>query len=159
MEIKDYLHLYYGAQCQISNCREIMIEQGFEDGISYINGDILGFVEMDDCQVKLILRPLSDMTEKEASEVYMIERDGLLHHSVLAFDVRKSDKAWRVTRLDDFKQYLFIGYSGRIWKVIEDEETQLDVLNHQPRIYAYLLSKGFDLFGLIEAGLAIDKTK
>jgi hypothetical protein len=32
-------------------------------------------------------------------------------------------------------------------------------LNHQPRIYAYLLSKGFDLFGLIEAGLAIDKTK
>jgi hypothetical protein len=73
--------------------------------------------------------------------------------------VRKSDKAWRVTRLDDFKQYLFIGYSGRIWKVIEDEETQLDVLNHQSRIYAYLLSKGFDLFGLIEAGLTIDNAK
>ena len=60
---------------------------------------------------KLILRPLSDMTEEEKNE------------------------------------YLLIG---------TDSSTRFE---HNARRTQYLLSKGFDLFGLIDAGLAIDKTK
>lgn len=33
----------------------------------------------------------------------------------------------------------------------------LDIGN--PTVWSYLLKQGFDLFGLIEAGLALDKTK
>ena len=33
------------------------------------------------------------------------------------------------------------------------------ILVHSPYSFQYLLKQGFDLFGLIEAGLAVDKTK
>lgn len=48
---------------------------------------------------------------------------------------------------------------------IEDREFMLknfeigNVLNFTAEQFRYLLNRGFDLFGLIEAGLAIDKTK
>lgn len=65
-------------------------------------------------EVKLILRPLSDMAEEESLELYLVERKCL--------------------------------EPGSHW-----------LLSYGP-CCQYLLSKGFDLFGLIEAGIAIDKT-
>lgn len=65
------------------------------------------------CEVKPILRPLSDMTEEEYMEVqYRVDKIGL-------------------------------GYDAQ----------------QGAEITRYLLSKHFDLFGWIPAGLAIDKTK
>lgn len=62
--------------------------------------------------LKLILRPLSDMTEEEMIEVDVDVPNILSEYEKL-----------------------------------------------RPTAFSFLLSKGFDLFGLIDAGLAIDKTK
>jgi hypothetical protein len=82
-DIKDYLHLYLGCEC--------------------INeeGKIGRFSGIDVC--KLLLRPLSDMTQEEF-------------------------------RID------------------------CNLINPVER-FRFRLSKGFDLFGLIDAGLALDATK
>ena len=50
---------------------------------------------------------------------------------------------------------------GEIWGVWHDVNLMgedWDTFGFSPHNFKHLLSKGFDLFGLIEAGLAIDKT-
>jgi len=68
-------------------------------------------------RIKPILRPLSDITEREIYEYGEIEQACPINHSFLIYQCR-----------------------------VEAEQTK------------YLLSKHFDLFGLIDAGLAIDKS-
>lgn len=123
-ELKDYLHLYLGCEVFIEsysfmngNKREKLIDKLTEVGI---NGRI-------DCEkytppdgdVKLVLRPLSDMTEEE--------KDWLDEHENF---------------VNNYKQ---------------NAESEL-IIEWDAEKTSYLLSKHFDLFGLIEAGLAIDKT-
>lgn len=96
-DIKDYLHLYLGCQVLIDG-ETLVTLVGFShtyDIELYVNNQ---WLHHRFC--KLLLRPLSDMTDEEMDEVWY-------------------------------------GPSERT---------------------RYLLSKGFDLFGLIEAGLAIDAT-
>jgi hypothetical protein len=119
-ELKDYLHLYLGCEVFIEsysfmngNKREKLIDKLTEVGI---NGRI-------DCEkytppdgdVKLVLRPLSDMTEEEKTEMmqqkHKYDTGNSMSHTI-------TDHAYRVH---------------------------------------WAINKHFDLFGLIEAGLAIDK--
>lgn len=84
--------------------------------------------------VKLILRPLSSMTEDEAwelAEIYTGEK---------------------IT-------YVRIGSGQIIFNYLEGTEVQencFDILSVSPNSFLYLLSKSFDLFGLIESGLAVE---
>lgn len=127
-ELKDYLHLYLGCECEtkdgIMELSSIELNDRFpvwfrrkwdNKSLSYKphrNAQILtkdnhvgrGFRYS---QVKPILRPLSDMTDEEKEVIW-----------------------WR---LDDHMLF-------------------------SPRDFQYLLSHRFDLFGLIESGLSIDKT-
>lgn len=110
MNIKDYLHLYLGANYDAGN------------GIDVININTLAYLnEFPSAweRIKPILRQLSDMTEEEHKE----------HESLQT-------------------NYGEVG-CGCIGTLIVDNGKSI----------VYLLSKHFDLFGLIEAGLAIDKTK
>lgn len=118
-DIKDYLHLYLGCECMTEDGRRgrfsgfdvveknysiVMITVRFSD--DPLDHDWTVLNDNEECdRIKLILRPLSDMTEDEKTEEYKIGLD----------------------------------------PGIEEQ-------------FRWLLSKGFDLFGLIEAGLAIDKT-
>jgi len=115
--IKDYLHLYWGASCFANipglKTKEIFIIDAIlisRKGLEYFTN------------IQPILRPLSDITKDEAEE-----------------------RAWGSAH--GFSNYC--KYSSP--------------QGEPPRFYAddfqWLLSKHFDLFGLIEAGLAIDKTK
>jgi hypothetical protein len=114
-EIKDYLHLYY----------ERKVFAKFNDGSSGemdLSVYYLRYPDIDPLPIefKLILRPLSDMTEDESKK---------------------------------------LGLHG-IWEDIKDISTGIwDDTLFYPEDFIKLLKEGFDLFGLIESGLAIDATK
>jgi hypothetical protein len=140
-EFKDY-HLYLG--CDVLLINDISEDYGddsydppainsigklslINEGDFQINGgeESEGWpygVTFENCHIalwdlkdfKLLLRPLSDMTEEEKENI-----------------------------------------QGTDWGFLE---TNYD-WEFSPETFIYLLSKYFDLFGLIEAGLAIDKTK
>jgi hypothetical protein len=112
MNMKDYLHLYLGCQFEytIIMADKTLLKQ---EGVFYLDYQFLYKWSVDYIKIKPILRPLSDMTDKEYQEV-----------SYLHLPVK------------EFGEYQF-----------------------SAEMYKYLLSKHFDLFGLIEAGFAIDKTK
>lgn len=107
--IADYLPYYIGQDIQIP-----AIEEGAKFDIMKLTYEKFKY---DLSKVKLYLRPLSDMTVPEATEMKSLmgrQTDGV--HPVY-------------------------------------------ILVHSPYSFSYLLKQGFDLFGLIEAGLAMDKTK
>lgn len=116
-ELTDYLYLYVGCEMySVPQQGEYFIEQLTGVDIDCIR--VEGNVEHPPYDFMPILRPLSDMTEKEQEE----------------YD-----------EIVDF-QNKFCSDERGLKIECEAEKTK------------FLLSKHFDLFGLIEAGLAIDKT-
>jgi len=110
-KIEDYLHLYFGQGCKITDRQTCIIDT--IKGPTITNSGLIWKVEP-------ILRPLSDMTEEEYATMLIIANQNNI-------------------------------------KILERDEIVLR--QTAPEIMRYLLSKSFDLFGLIDAGLAIDKTK
>lgn len=130
-DIKDYLHLYLGCEVKpgdrITEAQKVLLRGVYTFDADYkVNicrcqmstfpGENVLWLEHDD--FKLILRPLSDMTEEEETQMIATQDD---------------------VKLDGYPEILLKADSGETVR--------------------FMLSKGFDLFGLIEAGLAIDKTK
>jgi len=125
--IKDYLHYYIG-------CDVLLRLEGYENPmpitgigetffvLKFQNGDSKIRIQHINC-IRLILRPLSSMTDEELNVCGNMIYD-------FSDDPELSKHKWR-----DFE----IGLA--------------------PEQFHYLLQQGFDLFGLIESGLAIDKTK
>lgn len=126
-KIDDYIHFYRGCECEFEyNGRR---RKGIIIGFHHLYGVQLfvpsavmaPYTAVDPKLIKLILRPLSSITQAERDE----------------YKELGSGYAW-----DDHDEryckscYLDIG---------------------EPHIWVWLLSKAFDLFGLIEAGLAIEK--
>lgn len=166
--IKDYLHLYLGCEVQTN----IKIAQGEHKPFKLakaklvdvdINGAyLIGLILENDTdmeiyqpnEVKLILRPLSDMTEEEFTEVVMI-------HWGISRDIIEQ-KISRIERTKEVKQNTKFGTS--IPYVAFDKEGKhymtatFSDKSCTPEQFQYLLSKHFDLFRLIESKLAIDKT-
>jgi hypothetical protein len=91
-------------------------------------------------EIKPILRPLIDMTEEEAKELGTML---LIPNGSKYSRAHKNNQDQWVVRYGNV--------AGEFW-IITGE-----IFNQHQTIY--LLSKHFDPFGLIEAGLAIDKTK
>jgi hypothetical protein len=79
--------------------------------------------------IKLLLRPFSDITEEEF-------RQHFYDHWLEELDVATFEEQYREVKCWTIKQEALL-----------------------PEHFHFLLSKHFDLFGLIPAGLAIDKTK
>ena len=127
-KIEDYIHLYLGCDVELDNSGSKVVKKlvavGGVDDYAYCKlrlgtpeKGIVHATLLREKRVKLILRPLSDMTDVEHRELMKI-----------CFE-------------DEF-QTLALAPVGC----------------GCPKGFAYLLSKHFDLFGLIEAGLAIDAT-
>lgn len=115
-DLKDYLHLYLGCEC----VAKYPYNGEKERRMTIIAPNLHELLdEVEYC--KPILRPLSDITEKEQDEIWY------------------SEEPMGVAELN----------AGTIRRKV--------VLC--PNRIKYLLSKGFDLFGLIQSGLAIDATK
>lgn len=111
MEIKDYLHLYIGQKVWTAHKA---LNNGEPQALTITINNLHEILHKYE-DSKLILRPLSDMTEEEKSEsmrIYYTDKIELL--------------------------------------------AIMDVAHFE--LCRYLLKQGLDLFNLIPAGLAIDKT-
>jgi hypothetical protein len=161
LKLKDYLHLYLGCGFMSrddvkrgvnQNCSTQLMES------DWLNGKHKDIVP--------ILRKLSSMTEEELVRcVYLMEGH-------LTTGARLHKRIKNKGTENEFAQWYF--YKGRGIS-IEEEHIVANLSsgengftlclssNNYYRCYAklipYLLSKGFDLFGLIESGLAIEKEK
>jgi hypothetical protein len=131
------------------NRREKLIDKLTEVGI---NGRI-------DCEkytppdgdVKLVLRPLSDMTDEERIDVF--KKCSLFDLSDCNFELGDGwiNAVFNGIVIDSIR---FIGDNIEMM----DNDGGFSSINPISPIIEFYLSKHFDLFGLIEAGLAIDKT-
>jgi len=150
-DIKDYISLYIGQPIMVeqdgkgTNLGLYFPDVWTAEGNTEPNGvNVLSILPdkhkvyaMNFNQVKLILRPLSDMQDDELKTIARI--------SNIDFKERSLDHA---LALENIK-------ANGIKAIKFDENLKpIEVFE----ITRYLLSRGFDLFGLIEAGIAIDKT-
>lgn len=154
-KIENYLHLYLG--CGVMGDYDGSPRRGYLTGISGVAEEQaqIQFFEEDGfnvceepeynqfVEVKLILRPLSDIKEDEARE-----------YAMLYMKIMDKDAPVSISIKD-----------GNVRILIGAEEYNCAILwplnnyGQKPESLRYLLSKHFDLFGLIESGLAIDSTK
>lgn len=170
-KIEDYLHYYYMGLCE-----EAIIVPGqdalFVPGI--ISVRTIYNVAAKLSIVKPILRPLSDMTKEEAEYfawICMDSKNRLDSESRIAQEEIDIELVFNDDGLmldNDIEVY--IGVTCRCFEgavilrkdgsicVEDDEGVKQEPIDNIAEKVHYLLSKGFDLFGLIEAGLAIDKT-
>ncbi len=100
-----------------------------------LSGELIDYLKnRPKLQIKLCLRNLSSMTDNEKEQ--------------LAKVVTPKARRWKVD----------IHYTGAI--VIETWGDHHSILeNYSPDTFVWLLSRSFDLFGLIESNLAIEKQK
>lgn len=127
-ELKDVLHLYLGCECK-DTFNDVMFVLDSRNLYLYSLSDSLN-------QIKPILRPLSSMTEEEAVEL-------------ISLYIPK-DK----TNLIGFGSVNMNQLNYKIGQsVLNKHWDKLSAIEFQ-----YLLSKGFDLFGLIDNGLALPPT-
>lgn len=113
-------------------------------------------------EIKPILRPLSDMTEGELLEFAKIctGADSFEIKQAVAKNYKRVKcifgQGW--TRA---VEYLMVNESGETWysSYFDSDEWGGRSVIRQHQQTVWLLSKHFDLFGWIPAGLAIDKTK
>lgn len=128
-KINEYLHYYIGAEAKMPGHTVI------------ITHSLLAYEHaMKHWGIKLILRPLSSMTEDEG-------REYAVHYGI------KGNLPCTITE-----------ENGYVKIAIGDKQhgASLFPMGHygqKPESVHYLLSKHFDLFNLIESGQAIDKTK
>jgi|SRR5688572_9480762 len=139
-KIEDYLPHYVGCDCEIITAPgtvgklvSLNIEHRtcslLQPGMGFMGGGWFAKTN----EIKPLLRPLSDMTEEEHNKVA----------ELLGYP-----KPYRFYKKEWFKWY---------W---EGEGNEMFFAPaYITEVFRYLLSKHFDLFGLIESGLAIDASK
>ena len=126
---------------------EFVEDQKFFDigSIMEVNHVVLfSIIEENASGFVLHLRPLSSLTEAEARELFKISRGeewDYEYNSSLASRDRKMGKIWSCLQNWWAGDYEMFAENGN-WLVGD------------PNAWLYLLSKGFDLFGGIEAGWA-----
>ena len=103
--------------------------------------------------VKPILRSLSDITEDELGELIIVFSGEDSSYYIAS----KNTYGIEIDSKEDDGMCLNIHYAGGMDCVCKDNNEYYAYPGAQ--VFAYLLSKGFDLFGFIEQGLAIDATK
>lgn len=143
-KIEDYLHLYIGCEFLADGNRDTLA------GVHYHANGIFALLGretesttpegwwVDNCDFKLLLRPLSSMTEEEKVRLALWE-----FPNIKEAEISKNDS--------DNASICFRSETGM--------KCYLNFHHISPESTRKLLKAGLDLFGLIESGLAIDKTK
>lgn len=167
-QLKDYLHLYPKVAI-------LIIEKGappvphYLEGIDWMLDKVIAErVNWDYSQIKPVLRPLNDMTKEEAAHIADL---GTRFAGRVKFEMKSLDvtslQAYILVRYEtkdkklgdfEYEDQIVIGSDG----IYVRDFQYRDELGHHTKgfeIVAYLLKQGFDLFQLIEEGLAIDMTK
>lgn len=165
-DIKDYLPYYIGQKCKTDQGVGIIEGVNVTDSCAgtwavTLDEDSEVYTENDCEWINLVLKRLCDMTDSEALHIGMLamfDRD--MNYPDTDYKVWRPESATvdktpnccavRISN-DWYDIEIRIGFiSGNIW-LVEGSR-----IYNQPKIFHYLLKQGFDLFGLIDAGLAID---
>ncbi len=142
-DISNYLHLYLGQEGMTikpyteEKVRIIEVHQG---GFMRVVGKYSPAV-MSTNFIKLILRPLSDMKEEEFEEFRTIT--GYPSH----------------TATFEGAEGTLIKYRYGNKSTVKGFKTSINTKSMRPEMFLYLISRGYDLFSLIQENLAVDKTK
>lgn len=140
MQLKDVIQYYSGQKWRYKD---------FADEWTAWHEFKLSYIERDVKSPQLALRRLSDMEEEECIYVTGVEK----YPDLVVQRFQKSERGIRV----DFKfknpnsernnpdgwSYLATGFG-------------FEISEYKPHIFHYLLQRGFDLFGLIDSGQAVD---
>lgn len=132
--------LYLGQKCEPTGKDSIFLAAYYGDGsLVPIIPNFVQEIANDRCEVILHLRRLESITEEEARELYKIE----------------NHEAWNTQKYSQ-GEHLNGSCLDKWWNtLLEDVYIQNSAFSiGNPAVWLYLLSKGFDLFGLINAGLA-----
>lgn len=145
-DIKDYLHLYLGQPCIVTDSDGNDHEYTIDDkALFYLSGI-----------VQPVLRPLSDMKEGERAALWDFifkDRRYPFNGRTVWYQERTTSSEPRWVLMQGVER-LGIEMNGTVWA-----DSDLNNYKHnQHEVTRWFLSKGFDLYGLIEAGLAIDWT-
>lgn len=165
-EITPQLLGLYLKQAAIITYKDGQCPEGFEDGTWWINGEIIqhlgsGFIK----DIKLVLRKLTSMTIEEARILLkaMETDDTSIRLLEKTMHTGEDGKSW--ARFS----YWFKHYGQTqpeqtiVMNITDNLHNGVNVIrgNQYYRCYVkvipYLLSCGFDIFGLIDSGLAIDE--
>jgi len=133
-DIKDYLPLYFRVWGEVYDSKN----EVYGNGNWALSARLLHAVMMDECKFKPFLRPLSDMTQKEALGIA----------ALTVYPMRVLEILTITNDGVEFKYESFEQDRKMYW--FRDELS--------PDMFRLLLKAGFDMFGLIEAGLAFEKT-
>jgi hypothetical protein len=148
---RNYAHLYIGCELIGIHPDDDTERKGYLTGIhgeyeaeiQFFNEDGVNVSEepaynMFD-QIKLILRPLSDMTGEE---------------TLTAFHMSYEDAGYK------FSEFSTVSNNDYGWMARNQNgmECFMPANSFKPDVFKYLLSIGIDLFELIPAGLAIDRS-
>jgi len=126
--------LYYGQQCNV-----IYNAQIIGQSIRKIDCDVIHWIEYGSIEILPHLRPLSSLTESEARELYEM----VTGEKWKQIFEKQADECLPLWVFDD----------------VEDLDIRgIDMVIGNPSAWIHLLSLGFDLFGLIDAGLAKEIT-
>lgn len=154
------LAMYLGQRCRYK----------YVDWVSWYEGEIvpskLNDIQDLSFEIKPLLRPLSDITEDEINDLYIFlefdkeisEREYPDIHKTGGKRCEREDDCIIIDNDNDWGMEVRINKHGQVLKTCKDNREDYSG-EEQPVIFKYLLSKGFDLFGLIESGLALDKSK
>lgn len=183
-KIEDYLQYYIGQEVVIDGeiGELVSVINNCATAETKVRESGKHFQLVDEAiNCKPILRPLSDMTDEEEYAVagYCLddvdfictyrgmgyENDGIkIHDSVKCVKVETycehpEINNWIPSALlqidyQSEKSPIIIGIFEDMGKILKD-----DMIEKPFDLTHYLLKQGFDLFGLIEANLAVDKTK
>ncbi len=174
-DIKDYLHLYLGCDTLDKDNNRSYLVAVYDDGVGFVRyANEAVCISFNRDVHKLILRPLSDMTEDECKYLAWFHMDSEKHLDADArITIEEVDtnivygdgglmvdsNAAVVIEISCrcFEGQLCVRANGdlEMWSE-RGERLEMD---RQGESVRYLLSKGFDIFNLIPEGLAIDKTK
>ncbi len=177
-KLEDYLHLYLGCEVQfVFETRseyphlkhDLRIGQmvgikknGYAKRVEIImdNGT---FHDVAFEEAKLVLRPLSDIKEEEVLKMCSIVSPtifGDFRYNKWKVAIERewdsAQKNYTVVREGDSHSFEVDCIDGDIF--LWDEHQYIDAPYMNFNYKFEYLKKGFDIFGLIEAGLAVDKT-
>lgn len=142
MQVKDVLPYYLGSDFRV---RYVDSPEG--SWTVWVKLTALRLAKLDDEsieQIQLALRPLDSMTEEEALEFIKAQRP-FYHHADLEY---YAHDVMGVTYRDGT---MTMGVFGE-----PEGEYKISFYGCSPEGYHWLLSNGFDIFHLIQRGLAIN---
>lgn len=154
MKLQDYINYYMGCKVITADDNEQAELVGVSDDNAHLVHDGTGsYGTCDISGVKPLLRRLEDMTRDDMKPIWQLITGRSFPDSgrVVWFDKEERTSAKRFVMMSGVDR-VGIEMTGYVWA-----DCDLSHIKFNPHFVShYLLQRGFDLFGLIPANLAID---